>query len=84
MSGIFNSVNPASQQRLDLVIYDPGKPTHLYDMVVSNPVSQAVLDSNKVNVRQTEVMQLRKEGTYREKATAAGMLLHGAALECYG
>ena len=29
-------------------------------------------------------MQQRKQRTYREKATAAGMLLHGAALECYG
>ena len=46
VSGIFNSVDPASQQRLDL-----GKPTHLYDMVVSNPVSQEVLSTNKVNVR---------------------------------
>ena len=34
-SGIFNSVDPTSHKRMDLVVHDPGKPNQLYDLVVS-------------------------------------------------
>jgi hypothetical protein len=56
----------------------------LYDIVITNPVTQEVLQSNKVNLQATTVMQRIKERRYREVATEAGMLLHGAALEVYG
>ena len=83
-SGIFNSVDPTSHKRMDLVVHDPGKPNQLYDLVVTNPVTQEVLQSNKVNLQATTIMQRIKERRYRELATEAGMLLHGAAVEVYG
>ena len=83
-SGIFNSVDPSSHKRMDLVVHDPGKPNQLFDLVVTNPVTQEVLQSNKVNLQATTVMQRIKERRYRELATEAGMLLHGAAVEVYG
>jgi hypothetical protein len=70
---------------MDLVVYDPGKPNQLFDVVVTNnPVSQDVLKSNRVQLQATTRMQQVKERRYREAATAAGMLLHGAAIEVYG
>ena len=83
-SGIFNSVDPSSHKRMDLVVHDPGKPNRLYDLVITNPVTQEVLQSNKVNLQATTIMQRIKERRYRELATEAGMLLHGAAVEVYG
>ena len=83
-SGIFNSVDPSSHKRMDLVVHDPGKPNQLYDLVVTNPVTQEVLQSNKVNLQATTTMQRIKERRYRVLATEAGMLLHGAAVEVYG
>jgi hypothetical protein len=84
VSGIFNNVDPSSQKRMDLVVYDPGKQNRLYDIVITNPVTQEVLESNKVNLQSTNIMQRIKERRYRELATEAGMLLHGAAVEVYG
>jgi hypothetical protein len=84
VSGIFNNVDPSSQKRMDLVVYDPGKQNRLYDIVITNPVTQEVLESNKVNLQSTTIMQRIKERRYRELATEAGMLLHGAAVEVYG
>ena len=84
VSGIFNNVDPSSQKRMDLVVYDPGKPNQLFDVVVTNPVTQDVLGSNRVNQHATTKMQQIKERRYREVATAAGMLIHGAAIEVYG
>ena len=84
VTGIFNSVDPTSKQRMDLVILDPGKPTDLWDVVITNPVTAEVLRSNKVHLHATRQHQLIKERRYREKATEAGMLLHAAALEVYG
>jgi len=69
---------------MDLVVYDPGKPNQLFDVVVTNPVTQDVLGSNRVNQHATTKMQQIKERRYREIATAAGMLIHGAAIEVYG
>jgi hypothetical protein len=69
---------------MDLVVHDPGKPNRLYDLVITNPVSQEVLQSSKVNLQATVVMQRIKERRYKELATEAGMLLHGAAVEVYG
>eukprot|EP01036_Dinobryon_divergens_P061859 gene61859-biopygen30604 len=77
VSGIFNNVDPSSHKRMDLVVHDPGKPNRLYDLVITNPVTQKVLQSSKVN------LQRIKERRYRELATEAGMLLHGAAIEVY-
>jgi hypothetical protein len=84
VSGIFNNVDPSSHKRMDLVVHDPGKPNHLYDLVITNPVTQEVLQSSKVNLQATAVMQRIKERRYKELATEAGMLLHGAAVEVYG
>ena len=39
VSGIFNTVDPSSQKRMDLVVHDPGKQNHLYDLVITNPVT---------------------------------------------
>jgi hypothetical protein len=70
---------------MDLVVHDPGKPNHLYDLVITNnPKTQEVLQSSKVNLQATAVMQRIKERQYKELATEAGMLLHGAAVEVYG
>eukprot|EP01036_Dinobryon_divergens_P061866 gene61866-biopygen30822 len=69
---------------MDLVVHDPGKQNQLYDLVIANPVTQEVLQSNKVNLQATSIMQRIKERRYRELATEAGMLLHGAAVEVYG
>eukprot|EP01036_Dinobryon_divergens_P034791 gene34791-biopygen27503 len=60
-SGIFNSVDPTSHKRMDLVVHDPGKPNQLYDLVITNPVTQEVLQSNKVNLQATTIMQRIKE-----------------------
>ena len=84
VSGIFNNVNPSNNQRMDLVVFDPGRPNSLYDVVVTNPVSQEVLSSNSVNSRATEVQEQIKERRYKDNAFAAGMSLHGLAIEVYG
>jgi hypothetical protein len=84
VSGIFNNVDPSSNQRMDLVVSDPGKPNSLYDVVVTNPVSQEVLATNCVNTRATRVQEQVKERRYRDAATRAGMTLHGLAIEVYG
>ena len=69
---------------MDLVVYDPGHPNRLYDVVVTNPVTAAVLRSNKTNLRAARIQQQTKEKRYRVAATEAGMLLHGLAIEVYG
>jgi len=84
VSGIFNNVDAASHQRMDLVVFDPGRPNLLYDVVVTNPVTAEVVRSNAVNVQATARQQQTKERRYRDAATAAGMLLHGLAIEVYG
>ncbi len=43
VSGIFNNVDPSSNQRMDLVVYDPGQPNALYDVVVTNPLRKSWL-----------------------------------------
>ncbi len=48
---IFNNVDPSSNQRMDLVVYDPGRANRLYDVVVTNPVTAAVQRSNTTNLR---------------------------------
>ena len=84
VTGIFNNVDPANHQRMDLVIYDPGRPNLLYDVVVTNPVTAEVMRSNTTNRRAAWTQQRTKEGRYRAVATEAGMLLHGLAIEVYG
>ena len=69
---------------MDLVVYDPGRPNQLYDVVVTNPVTTAVLRSNTSNLRAAWTQQRTKEKRYRVAATEAGMLLHGLAIEVYG
>ena len=83
-SGIFNNVDPSNNQRMDLVVFDPGRPNALYDVVVTNPVSQEVLTSASVNTRATRVHEQIKERRYKDAAAAAGMRLHGLAIEVYG
>ena len=84
VTGIFNNVDPTSNQRMDLVVYDPGRPNLLYDVVVTNPVTAAVLRSNTSNLRAARTQQRTKEKRYRVAATEAGMILHGLAIEVYG
>ena len=81
---IFNNVDPTSNQWMDLVVYDPGRPNQLYDVVVTNPVTAAVLRFNTSNLRAAWTQQRTKEKRYRVAATEAGMLLHGLAIEVYG
>ena len=69
---------------MDLVVYDPGHPNRLYDVVVTNPVTAAVLRSNKTNLRATWTQQRTKEKRYRVAATEAGMLLQELDIEVYG
>ena len=80
----FSNVDPSSNQRMDLVVYDPGQPNALYDVVVTNPVSQEVLVTNCVNTRATQVQEQVKERCYKSAAAAAGMSLHGLAIQVYG
>jgi len=47
VTGIFNNVDPANHQRMDLVVYDPGRPNLLYDVVVTNPVTAEVMRAFK-------------------------------------
>jgi hypothetical protein len=84
VTGIFNNVDPTSNQRMDLVVYDPGRPNLLYDVVVTNPVTAAVLRSNTINLRAAWTLQRTKEKRNRVAATEAGMILHGLAIEVYG
>jgi hypothetical protein len=84
VSGIFNNVDPSSNQRMDLMVYDPGRSNFLYDKVVTNPVSQEVLATNCVNTRATRVQEQVKERRYRDAVAAAGMTLHRLAIEVYG
>ena len=72
VTGIFNNVDPTSNQRMDLVVYDPGRPNQLYDVVVTNPVTAAVLRSNTSNLRAAWTQQRTKEKRYRAAATEAG------------
>ena len=82
VTGIFNNVDPT---RMDLAVYDPGRPNQLYDVVVTNnPVTAAVLRSNFSNLRAAWTQQRTKEKRYRVAATEAGMLLHELAIEVYG
>jgi len=54
-------------------------------VVVTNPVSQKVLSTNSVDSRATRVQEQKiKERRYKDAATAAGMTLHGLAIEIYG
>ena len=84
VSGIFNNVDPSSNQRMDLVVFDPERPNSLYDVVVTNPVSQEVLSSNSVNSRAMRVQEQIEERRYKDAATAGRMSLHGLAIEVYG
>ena len=84
VSGIFNNVDRSSNQRMDLVVYDPGQLNALYDVVVTNPVSQEVLVTNCVNIRATRVQEQVKARRYKSAGAAAGMSLHGLAIEVYG
>ena len=86
ITGIFNNVDLTSNQRMDLVVYDPGSPNQLYDVVVTNPVTAAVLRSNSTNnLRVAWTQQRTKEKRCRVAATeAAGMLLQRLAIEVYG
>jgi hypothetical protein len=74
VTGIFNNVDPTSNQRMDLFAYDPGRPKQLYDVVVTNPVTAAVLQSNTSNLRAAWTQQRTKEKRYRVAATEAGMI----------
>ena len=65
VAGIFNNIDPTSHQRMDLVVYDPGRANRLYDVVVTNPVTAEVLRSNKSNLRATWTQQRTKEKRYR-------------------
>ncbi len=47
VTGIFNNVDPVNHQRMDLVVYDPGRPNLLYDVVVTNPVTAEVMRAFK-------------------------------------
>ena len=69
VTGIFNNVDPISNQRIDLVVNDPGRPNQLYDVVVTNPVTAAVLRSNTSDLRATWTQQRTKEKRYRVAAT---------------
>ena len=69
---------------MDLVVYDPGKPNALYDVVVTNHISLEVLATNCVNTRATRVQEQVKECRYRDAAAAAEISLHGLAIEVYG
>ena len=84
VTGIFNNVDPTSNQRMDLVVFDPGHPNRLYDVVVTNPVTAAVSRSGPTNLRAAWTQQRTKEKRYRIAATEAGILLHGFAIEVYG
>jgi hypothetical protein len=84
VTGIFHNVDSTSNQRMNLVVYDPGRPNQLYDVVVTNPVTAAVLRSKTSNLRAAWTQQRTKEKRYREAATEPGMLLHGLAIEVYG
>ena len=81
ITGIFNNVDPTSNQRMDLAVFDPGHPNQLYDVVVTNPVTAAVLRFNSSNLRAAWTQQRTKEKRYRVAATEAGMLLNGLAIE---
>ena len=52
--------------------------------MVTNPVSQEVLATNCVNTRAMRVHEQIKERRFRDAAAAAGMSLHGLAIEVYG
>ena len=69
---------------MDLVVFDPGRPNSLYDVVVTNSVSQEVLTTNCVNTRAMRFQEQVKERRYRDAATLAGMLLHSLVIEVYG
>ena len=47
VTGIFNNVDPANHQRMDLVVYDLGRANLLYDVVVTNPVTAEVMRAFK-------------------------------------
>ena len=53
-------------------------------MVMTNPMTAAVLRSNSTKLRAAWTQQQNKEKRYRAAATEAGMLLHGLAIEGYG
>ena len=84
VTGIFNNVKPEGQDRMDLVVFDPGRQNLLYDMVVSNPVTAAVMEGSRVNLAQTEVKEKSKERQYARQAAEANMRFSGLACECYG
>jgi hypothetical protein len=84
VTGIFNNVDPTSHQRMDLVVYDPARANRLYDVVVTNPVTAAVLRSNTSNLRAAWTQQRTKEKRYRVAATEEGMVLYELAIEVYG
>ena len=52
--------------------------------MVTNPVTAAVLRSNSSNLRAAWTQERTREKRYRDAAIAAGMLLHGLAIEVYG
>jgi hypothetical protein len=69
--------------RMDLIVYDPGRPNLLYDVAVTNPITAEVMRSNTTNRRAAWTQQRTKERWYRAAATEAAMLLHGLAIEIY-
>ena len=86
VTGIFQNAEPTSQQRMDLVVHDPGRPNCLYDVVVSNAVTRAIEDgkSNRANRDQTSAKERAKERKYSAAAAASGMTFKGVAMEVQG
>ena len=86
VTGIFQNADPTSQQRMDLVVHDPGRPNCLYDVVVSNAVTRAIEDgaTQRINLTQTKERERAKERKYSAAAAASGMSFKGIALEVQG
>ena len=86
--GIFNYVDPTSNQRMYLVVYDPGQPNQLYDVVVTNPVTAAVriavphhqpVDSMDLAADEGEAVSSRGNGS-RHALTRAVERVHAHTL----
>ena len=86
VTGIFQNVAPSNQQRMDLVVHDPGRPDRLYDIVITNAVTRAIEDgtSTRANLSQTQERERAKERKYSAAAAASGMTFKGVALEVQG
>ena len=86
VTGIFQNVAPSNQQRMDLVVHDPGRPDRLYDIVITNAVTRAIEDgtSTRANLSQTQERERANERKYSAAAAASGMTFKGVALEVQG